>query len=107
MDNNLYINTIRICIKAKKYSFGETLLYDIRSNKVKLVVIATDAGQASSKKIIDKCKYFEVTYVVMLSKQDLFIIFNKDISSFGITDENLAIKFLNNLNKGGINYGCK
>ena len=54
MNNNLYLNTIRICIKAKKYSFGETMLYDIRSNKVKLVVIATDAGAASSKKVVDK-----------------------------------------------------
>lgn len=107
MDNSLYINTIRICIKAKKCSFGETLLYDIRSNKVKLVVISTDAGQASSKKVIDKCNYFKVPYIILLSKFDLNALFNKGISSFGITDENLARKFIENLNKGGINYGCK
>ena len=55
MLNNLYINTIRICIKAKKISFGETMLYDIRSGKAKVVVIATNAGEASSKKVMDKC----------------------------------------------------
>lgn len=81
------------------------MLYDIRSNKVKVVVIALDAGEASKKKITDKCKHFKVQYFIMLSKQDLRSLFNKDISSFGITDENLAKKFIENLNKGGIHYG--
>ena len=105
MLNNLYINTIRICIKAKKISIGETMLYDIRSNKAKVVVIATDAGEASKKKVKDKCKSFEVKCIEMLTKQDLAILFNKDISGFAITDENLANKFIENLNKGGIHYG--
>lgn len=105
MNNNLYLNTIRIYIKAKKYSFGETMLYDVRSNKVKLVIIATDAGAASSKKIVDKCNSFNVKYITMLTKNELQALFNKNISSFGITDDNLAKKFLNNLDKGGIDYG--
>ena len=105
MNNSFSLNTIRICIKAKKYSFGETMLYDIRSNKVKLVVVSTDAGLASSKKVIDKCKYFNVPYLNMLTKNDLYALFNKNISSFGITDDNLAKKFLDNLNKGGIESG--
>ncbi len=103
--DNLFLNTIRICIKAKKYSFGETMLYDVRSNKAKVVVIAIDAGAASSKKIIDKCNYFKVPYYTMLTKNDLVALFNKNISSFAITDENLAKKFIENLNKGGSNYG--
>ena len=41
----------------------------------------------------------------MLTKQDLAYLFNKDISGFAITDENLANKFKENLNKGGIHYG--
>ena len=32
-------------------------------------------------------------------------LFNKDISGFAITDENLANKFIENLNKGGVCYG--
>lgn len=103
--DNLYINTIRICIKAKKYSFGETMLYDIRSNKAKVVIIALDAGEASKKKICDKCKSFNVKYVNLLTKNELNNLFSKEISSFCITDENLAEKFIENLNKGGIHYG--
>ena len=105
MNDNLYINTIRICIKAKKISYGETMLYDIRSNHVKAVVIATDAGEASSKKVKDKCNYFKVPYIVMMDKATLQQLFNKNISSFGITDANLAKKFEENLNKGGFHYG--
>ena len=41
----------------------------------------------------------------MLTKLDLANLFNKNISSFGITDENLAKKFEENLNKGGYHYG--
>ena len=59
MTYNLHLNTIRICIKAKKISFGETMLYDIRSGKAKVVVIATNAGEASSKKVMDKCNSFQ------------------------------------------------
>ena len=81
------------------------MFYDVRSNKVKLVIIATDAGAASSKKIVDKCSSFNVKYITMLTKNELQALFNKNISSFGITDDNLAKKFLNNLDKGGIDYG--
>ena len=84
--DNLFLNTIRICIKAKKYSFGETMLFDVRSNKAKVVIIATDAGAASSKKVVDKCNYFSVPYYTMLTKQDLVALFNKNISSRVIRD---------------------
>ena len=43
----------------------------------------------------------------MLSKEELSYLFNKDILGFAITDENLANKFKENLNKGGITYGNK
>ena len=32
-------------------------------------------------------------------------MFKKNISSFAITDENLAKKFIENMNKGGNDYG--
>ena len=46
-----------------------------------------------------------IPYITMLTKLDLANLFNKNISSFGITDENLAKKFEENLNKGGYHYG--
>ncbi len=105
MSNELVINTIRICIKAKKYTYGETMLYDIKAHHVYIVVIALDAGSSTKKKIIDKCNFFHVQYVILFTKEELNCIFNKMISSFGIKDENLAKKFLENQNKGGIRNG--
>lgn len=103
--DNLYLNTLRICIRAGKLTFGETLLFDIRSNHVFAVIVATDAGEASKKKVTDKCKSFDVPYFIMMNKNELRALINKDVSSIGIKDENLAKKFIDNLNKGGVNYG--
>ena len=97
--NNLAINTLRIICKSKKYVFGETLLLDIKTNKVELVLISEDIGLSSKKKIIDKCTSFNVNYLVCLDKSTLKDIFQKDISSIGIKDKNLAQKFLENMQK--------
>lgn len=104
-NNNLYINTMQIILKAHKYCYGETLLYDIRYNKVKLVIIASDIGAASGKKIVDKCTFYKIPYQICLDKETLRSVFKKDLSSFGILDDNLAKKFLDNLNKGGVLHG--
>ena len=105
MNNTLLYNTIRICIKANKYSFGETLLFDIRSKRASIVVIANDAGSANKKKIIDKCNSNNVSYIELFNKAELYSLFSKNISSFGILDVNLAKKFKEKLNKGGYHYG--
>lgn len=92
-----YLNTIGIIIKAHKYSFGDTMLNDIRKNTAHLVVISCDAGKSSIKKVIDKCNYYNVKYVTLMTKDDMQNMFHKSISSFAITDVNLAKKFLENL----------
>ena len=99
MSNILPINTLRLIVKARKYVFGETLILDIRTNKVSLVVIANDAGDASKKKLIDKCTSFNVQYIECLDKNTLQNVFNRNISAIGIKDENLAHKFLENIQK--------
>jgi len=93
----LYINTIQIIIKAHKYSFGDTMLNDIRNNKAHLVVISSDAGKSSIKKVIDKCNFYNVKYITLLDKAQMFELFKKEISSFAVIDENLAKKLINNL----------
>lgn len=97
--NNCSLNTLRIIKKASKYVFGDTLLEKIRTNKIFLVIIATDAGKASQKKIIDKCNSFSVSYIIDFDKDTLANIFSKNISSIGIVDKNLTDKFLENYQK--------
>ncbi len=104
-NNSLYINTLRIIAKSNNYCFGETLLYKLRFQKINLVVMATDMGHANQKKLCDKCQYYNIPYINLLTKDEMYHIFNKNISSFGILDANLTKKFLENLNKGGFSNG--
>lgn len=94
------VNTINICKKANKLTFGETLINKIRSKKVALVVILNDASDNSKKKVEDKCKFYDVEYLYFFTKNELIGVFHKPISSFGILDYNLALKFKSNI-KGG------
>lgn len=96
---NYAINTLRICVKSRNYVFGDSLLLDIRQQKVYLVIIASDAGKAANKKIIDKCNSFNVKYCVCFDKLTLSDVFGKNLSSVGIKDKNLADKFLENISK--------
>jgi len=50
--------------RARKNVTGETLLQSIRQGEVSLVIIATDASENSSKKIRDKCTYYNVQYMI-------------------------------------------
>ena len=96
---NYYLNTIRIINKANKYTFGDGLIDKIRSGRVYLVVISHDMGESSKKKVKDKCNSYNVKYIELLDKIALNSLFNKSISCFGITDENLAKKLLENIEK--------
>lgn len=102
-----YLNTIQLCIRANKFAYGDRLLEQIRRQKVYLVLIAIDSGEASRKKIMDKCVFYHVPHCLVLQKQDLISLFKKDIAAFGITDKHLAEKLTENLNKGGFYYEIK
>ena len=51
--------------RSGNISYGETLIEDIRKNKVFAVVIASDIGETSKKKIIDKSIFYKVPYFVV------------------------------------------
>ena len=100
------LNTLGICSCARKISYGETLLKNIKSKKVYLVVIASDASDNSKKKIIDKCNFYGCNHVICFSKESITRAIGRVevVSSVGINDYNLAKKFKENLErKGGQN----
>ena len=57
--------------RSGNVSYGETLIEDIRKNKVFAVVIASDIGETSKKKNIDKSIYYKVPYFVVSSKEEI------------------------------------
>lgn len=55
---------IGLAYRAGKCTIGEeSILKDIRSNKVKLLLIANDCSNTTKKRLTDKCKSFQVPYM--------------------------------------------
>ena len=52
--NNIY-NFLGLAFRANKVITGESVLKGIRSKRVDLVIIASDASENTKKKYIDKC----------------------------------------------------
>jgi ribosomal protein L7Ae-like RNA K-turn-binding protein len=83
--------TLGIAYKARKILLGDTLITAIRKSKVSLLLIAKDCGEATRKKILDKCRSFNVKYIEYGSKIELGHALGKSqISSIGIIDEGFA-----------------
>lgn len=58
---NNKVNILGLCARARKIVTGEELvLAAIRSNKAKLVFIASDAGEVAKKNVKDKSAYYKV-----------------------------------------------
>ena len=103
---NKALNTLGISACARKISYGETLLKDIKSKKVSLVVVASDASDNSKKRLIDKCNFYKCKYVVCLDKDSITKSIGRVdlVSAVGIKDYNLMKKFKENIERdGGIN----
>lgn len=100
---NKALNTLGICACARKISYGETLLKDIKSKKVYCVVVASDASDNSKKKIIDKCTYYKCEYVICFDKDSITKSIGRIdlVSAVGIKDYNLVKKFRENIERDG------
>ena len=82
--------------KAKKLISGtDIVLEGIRNKKVKLVILASDAGVNTTKMITDKTKYYEVPLLVKFSGSELSKAIGKQNRFvIGITDMGFAKKLL-------------
>src|SRR5699024_675843 len=72
MNHQPYINLIGRAFKAGKCVVGEeNILNSIRSNNVKLLLIANDCGENTAKRLTDKCKTFAIPYMEADSREVL------------------------------------
>lgn len=102
---NKILNTLGICACARKISYGETLLKEIKNKKIYFVVVASDASDNSKKRIIDKCTYYKCEYVVCLNKASITKSIGRVdlVSAVGIKDYNLVKKLKENIEgEGGL-----
>ena len=102
---NKILNTLGICTCARKISYGETLLKEIKNKKVYFVVVASDASDNSKKRIIDKCNFYRCEYTICLDKASITKAIGRVdvVSAIGIKDYNLVKKLKENIERDG---GC-
>ena len=69
---NSYLNLLGLAYRAGKCSLGEeTIVKDIQQKKAKLVLIASDIGPQTRKKLTDKCKFYQIPFVIVDDKATL------------------------------------
>ena len=100
---NKILSTLGICACARKISYGETLLKEIKSKKVYFVVVASDASDNSKKRLIDKCTFYKCEYTVILDKESISKAIGRLdlVSAVGIKDLNLVKKLKENIERDG------
>lgn len=71
MKNN-YLNMVGLAHRAGKCSTGEdSIVKDIRQQKAKLVILASDIGPQTKKKLTDKCKTYKIPYRIADDRETL------------------------------------
>ena len=100
---NKILSTLGICACARKISYGETLLKEIKGKKVYFVVVASDASDNSKKRLIDKCTFYKCEYTVILDKESISKAIGRLdlVSAVGIKDLNLVKKLKENIERDG------
>ncbi|MGM8364098.1 L7Ae/L30e/S12e/Gadd45 family ribosomal protein [Virgibacillus sp. W0181] len=66
MKKNSYLNIVGLALRAGKCSVGEeNIVKDIQKKRAALVLLANDIGPRTKKKLIDKCRTYEIPFVVL------------------------------------------
>ncbi|MBR7552930.1 YlxQ family RNA-binding protein [Allobacillus sp. GCM10007491] len=89
-----YLNLLGLANRARKLVLGEGAIVEgIRSKQVKLVLIAEDASDNTQKKLVDKCKSYQVPYVIVDNRQVLSKAIGKEGRvAVGVTDAGFSEK---------------
>lgn len=100
MDSKKFFSMLSLCQRAGKLISGEnSCLSAIKDNSAFFVIIACDASDNTKKKFTDKCKYYNVDFVITQSKENISKSIGKyDRAVFAVVDENFAYKIKEILN---------
>lgn len=101
MSKQEVLQLLGLAARARKVISGEELVVkEIRNGNAKIVLLANDASKNSSKKIQDKCNFYNVEYHVFGDRYDLGHATGKEARvALAITDKGFANKLSNLLNE--------
>lgn len=93
MGNNFF-QLLGLAQRARKLTSGEELvLQAVRDGQAKLVILATDAGKNTAKKITDKCHSYEVPLLEVGTRVELGTAIGKgERVVMAVTDEGFCQK---------------
>ncbi|QTM99452.1 YlxQ family RNA-binding protein [Sediminibacillus dalangtanensis] len=67
-----YLNLLGLAFRAGKLTLGEeAIIRDIQKRKAKLVLLASDTGAQTRKKITDKCTYYQIPFFVVDDRETI------------------------------------
>ncbi|SDB89043.1 Ribosomal protein L7Ae [Pelagirhabdus alkalitolerans] len=89
-----FLNLLGLATRARKISLGEEqILKDIKRKQAKLVLIASDTGYQTHKRLTDKCTFYNIPYRIVTDRLTLSAAIGKaDRVAIAVNDEGFAKK---------------
>ncbi|GEK88149.1 LSU ribosomal protein L7AE [Alkalibacterium putridalgicola] len=82
------LNLLGLAQRAGKLISGEALvLQSVRSNKAKIVCLASDASDNTSKQFLNKCEYYDVPLVTAFTREQISHALGKDRTVCALMDD--------------------
>src|SRR5699024_8774665 len=90
------VNFLGLAMRAGKVKTGESvILNDIKKNRLKLVIIATDASNNTNTKFKRKCERYHISFRIYGKRAELGQALGKaERVNIGITDQGFAKKLV-------------
>ncbi|OTN76229.1 hypothetical protein A5886_001306 [Enterococcus sp. 8G7_MSG3316] len=93
MNRTKALNMLGLAMRAGKLVTGEEMtLKEIRNEKAALIILASDAGKNTQKKIKDKSSYYEIPLLDAFSTDEISAAIGKPRMVIGILDQGFARK---------------
>ena len=104
MINNKLLGLLGICAKAGKITSGaDACLEDMKTNKLKLLILSEDASDKTKKNYIYYANKYNVPVIIIGNNEDLSkAVGKKNRAIIGIKDSNLSIEIQKITNGGEI-----
>ncbi|MFV8827190.1 YlxQ family RNA-binding protein [Alkalihalobacterium sp. APHAB7] len=96
MNENKWLSLLGLAARARKIVSGEELVIkEVRKKQVYLVIVSTDASEATEKKLNDKCSFYN-TPIRMTGTRELLgqAIGKRERVVLGVIDQGFAKKLI-------------
>ncbi|WP_209122347.1 YlxQ family RNA-binding protein [Alkalihalobacillus sp. BA299] len=96
MNENKWLSLLGLAARARKIVSGEELVIkEIRKRQVQLVIVSTDASEGTTKKVNDKCNFYN-TPIRVTGTRDVLgqAIGKRERVVLGVIDQGFANKLI-------------